>query len=129
MRRPVLYIIGLTVLAGCLRDPTADITEATLKANPSVLLLPVGESQSVTVSAYQNNELEDVRWAIGAVGTGLTVVQDSTFGRIYQGSSLVLPERASQRRFVVTLTGTTATSFVVSGDAGVVTVDVRPVAP
>ena len=130
MRRTfVSFAIGIVALGGCLRDPASGLPATELRADPSVLLLPVGKSQSVTVTATLNNELEDVRWSIGVVGAGLTVVEDSSFGLVYQGNALALPERTSQRRFVVTLTGTNPTSFVVSGDAGVVTVGVTPETP
>lgn len=97
--------------------------------DPAILVLEAGKSGPVTIAAFKENEPANVTWAIGAIQGGLTIVEDTLYGRVYLGNGLVQLGRTHQRRFVVTLTDTLPGRFVVSGDASAVTISVRPAVP
>jgi hypothetical protein len=119
----------LLLVSACLeRDYTGPLA-AEIRSDPSILVLGVGESRTVTVEAFVGNEPESVRWSIGNVGAGLTVAEDTSYGRTYVGGELVLPAQSHSRRFEVTMNDSAETSFVISGGTGIVTIPVRPPVP
>jgi hypothetical protein len=126
MRTHVISILaGLSLLSGCVGgyDPTPS---AELQADPSILIMELGDTTTVTVEAFVGNEPESVRWSLGTVGNGLAVSEDTTYGRVYIGGHLALPTHSHSRRYEVTVTDTTATFFVVGGGTASLTIPVNP---
>ena len=121
--------LSILLLAGCLEQDFEGPLDAEIRSDPSILIMGVGESSTVTVEAFVGNEPETVRWSIGNVGDGLLVVEDTSYGKAYVEGNLVLPERSHSRRYEVTMNGSAETSFVISGGTGIVTIPVRPPAP
>jgi hypothetical protein len=117
------------LVSGCLERDYTGPRAAEVRSDPSILVLGVGESRTVTVEAFVGNEPESVRWSIGNVGAGLVVVEDTTYGRSYVGTELVQPSESHSRRFEVTMSNSVATSFVISGGTGIVTIQVKPPVP
>ncbi len=124
----VMLAAGMLVLQGCVSDTTIPLEGSYFLAEPAILVINPGESSTTTITAYDHttNNPTDVEWAIGRVGTGISVSVDSSFGTVYVGNHLALPPRSQQRRFFVTLTGTKPSTFTISGDAGVITIRVNP---
>ena len=121
--------LGVLLTTACLgRDYTGPLA-AEIRSDPSVLVMDSGEVKTVTVEAFVGNDPQSVRWGIGTVGPGLDVVEDTTFGRSYVNGVLVLPAQSSSRRFEVTKNGSVASSFVISGGTGIVTIQVHTPAP
>jgi hypothetical protein len=121
--------LGILLTTACLgRDYTGPLS-AEIRSDPSILVMDSGETRTVTVEAFVGNDPQSVRWSIGTVGPGLTVVEDTTFGRSYVNGVLVLPARSPSRRFEVTKSNTLVSSFVISGGTGIVTVPVNPPSP
>jgi hypothetical protein len=114
---------------GCVDEFDLGPLDAEIRSDPSILILGLGESRTVTVEAFVGNEAESVRWSIGVVGSGLEVLEDTTYGRSYVGDVLTLPTHSHSRRFEVTMHDTVATSFVISGGTGIVKIPVRPPVP
>ena len=130
--RLVMLTAGWLAVSGCVSEVTLQPGEQTyLLAEPAVLVLPAGGSTTTTIKAFDGatNDPTDVSWSVGQLDAGIRVRVDSTFGTVYSGNHLGLPAKSPSRRFVVTLTGTTAGHFVVSGDAGIVTIQVNPAVP
>ncbi|MEO8198956.1 MAG: hypothetical protein ABI679_00410 [Gemmatimonadota bacterium] len=129
----VLLLAGVLSVQGCASaaDTQADELGTYVRAEPSVLILSPGQSSLATTRAFNlsTNDPADVAWSIGHVGAGLTVAEDTAFGLLYQGERLAQPARSNIRRYVVTLTGPDSSSFVISGDASVATIVVRPAVP
>jgi hypothetical protein len=129
-----VYLVGgtlcLSAALSCTQDTTLGLTPASLEAVPSIMVIPVGGTQSVIVSAFESGTNPvDASWSIGAVGPGITVKMDTLFGRVFQGNQLVQPTRSHSRRFLVTLTADQSSTFVVSADASVLTIPVDPATP
>ena len=122
-------ILGVLLLSGCLEQDYTGPLAAEIRSDPSILVLGVGESRTVTVEAFVGNEPESVRWSIGTVGAGLTVAEDTSYGKTYVGGELVLPTQSHSRRYEVTMNDSAETSFVISGGTGIVTIPVRPPVP
>jgi hypothetical protein len=114
---------------GCVEELDLGPLDAEIRSDPSVLVLGVGETRTVTVGAFVGNEPESVRWSIGTVGNGLDVVEDTTYGRYYAGDQLIQPTQSHSRRYEVTMHDTLATSFVISGGTGVTIIPVNPPLP
>jgi hypothetical protein len=118
--------LGVLLATGCVSDVDLGPLAAEIHSDPAVLTLGVGQTKTVIVEAFVGNEPQSVRWSIGMMGPGLAVVEDSTYGSSYVGNELVLPAQSHSRRFLVTMSDTVATSFVISGGTGIVTISVRP---
>ncbi|MBA3260497.1 MAG: hypothetical protein H0T68_13660 [Gemmatimonadales bacterium] len=108
---------ALLLVVGCSTEPTDDLREGVrLVAEPSQLFLQLGESNTVEVSAVDNqgNPLT-FPFEVTDQQAGIEVRRDSTFLPIYvDDSTLSVPAEASRFRFIVTATGYTATSFTVT---------------
>lgn len=122
-------ILAVLFVTGCNELATGYPAGAEIRSDPSILIMGNGDSRTVVVSAFVGNEAESVRWNIGNTGNGVQVVEDTTFGRTYIGNRLVLPDQSHERRYVVTMTDTLTTSFVISGGTGIVTIQVLPPTP
>jgi GNAT superfamily N-acetyltransferase len=124
-------LVGFLTLQGCVKDVIVEPEGTFFQADPSVIALAPGSSTTTTIKAFDGltREATDVAWAVGAVGPGISVREDSSYGRVYIGERLALPSKSQTRRFVVTFTGDAPSSFVVSGDASSITITVRPAIP
>ena len=129
MRIQTTAVLALTLAIGCDSLDTGFLPEAEIRSDPSILILGVGEKQTVTVEAFLGNQQQSVTWNVGNVGAGLEVVEDSTYGTVYVGDKLTLLPQSHSRRFEVTMHDSVATSFVISGGTGVVTIPVNPAVP
>ena len=117
--------LGILLTTACLgRDYTGPLS-AEIRSDPSILIMGPGETRTVTVEAFVGNDPQSVHWSIGMVGPGLDVVEDTTYGKSYVNGVLVLPAQSTSRRFEVTKNDTQASSFVISGGTGIVTIPVR----
>ena len=126
---PAAAALSLLLAMGCVSEVDLGPPDAEIRSDPSILVLGTGESRTVTVDAFVGNEPESVRWSIGQVGSGLVVVEDTTYGRSYVGNVLTLPTHSHSRRFEVTMHDSVPSSFVISGGTGIVTIPVRPPMP
>jgi hypothetical protein len=111
-------LFALLLVAGCTTDPTDDLRNGTarLDASPSQLFIELGATKTVDVSAVddQGNEISSA-YEVTSVGSGITVVRDSTFLPVFvNDSTLAVPPEAPIFRFIVTGTAYTSTSFTVS---------------
>jgi hypothetical protein len=122
-------VLAILLITGCVADFEPGPPAAEIRSSPSILYMGPGETETVLVEAFVGNEPESVRWSIGTMGAGLTVVEDTSYGQVYVGERLALPTRSHSRRYEVTMSDTVQTSFVISGGTGVVTIPVRPLAP
>jgi hypothetical protein len=130
LRLPGSVVYGALLLAACSSEPTEGLPDVgSLRADPSTIVLEVGKSQAVTTEAFLNNEPDLVVWNVGSLGKGLSVVEDTSYGRVYVGEHLVQPVRSHTRRFTVTLLEAVPTSFVISGGTSTLTILVRPTVP
>ncbi|MBA3759407.1 MAG: pre-peptidase C-terminal domain-containing protein [Gemmatimonadales bacterium] len=122
---------GLGVLAvpvaflSCSGDPTSGFREPSeITASPSTVFINVGESKQVVVSLVdeQGNQIA-TDFEISAVGTGVTVQQDTAF--LHTTAGLSIP---NQVRYDVSATGIANSSFTVSagGISRVIPVKVTP---
>lgn len=125
-------LASLLLIAGCSGDPTESlrgpVTELT--ALPSQLFIELGATKKVDVSAVdgQGNQLTE-NFVVTSVGSGITVVRDSSFRGVFQSDSLfAVPAADLQFRFTVVGTAYGATSFTVSagGVSKVIPVQVAP---
>lgn len=121
--------MGAALLAGCVSEESPIPPSAELRAAPSIVIMNVGDSSQVTVEAFVGNDPESVRWSIGTVGAGLRVSVDSTFGQMYIGEQLTLPDKSPTRRFQITLTDSVETYFVVGGGTASLSIPVKPTRP
>jgi hypothetical protein len=123
-------VAGFLLVQGCVAADNVQPGDnnTVLRSEPSVLVIPAGGTSTTTLRAFDGftNDPVDVAWAIGHVGAGLSIAEDTSFGLVYHGERLSLPARSNVRRYTVTFTGTAASSFVISGDAGVITISVLP---
>lgn len=122
-------VLGYLLVTSCVSNADFGPPSAEIRSDPAILFLGNGETRTVVVTAYVGNDPESVRWNIGNQGNGVQVVEDTTFGRSYVGNQLTLPGRSHERRYSVTMTDTVATSFVISGGTGIVTIQVLPPTP
>src|SRR5215216_1163746 len=129
----MVSLIALLVVAGCSSDPTEDLRGPAerIDASPTQLFLELGQTKTVDVSAVdaQGNQISSA-YEVTAVGSGITVVRDSSYLPVYiNDSTLAVPPEAPVFRFVVTGTAYGATSFTVSADDReiVVPVQVTPI--
>ena len=129
MRIQTTAVLALILAIGCDSLDSGFIPEAEIRSDPSILILGVGEKQTVTVEAFLGNQQQSVTWNVGNVGAGLDVVEDSTYGTVYVGDKLTLLPQSHSRRYEVTMHDSVATSFVISGGTGVVTIPVNPAVP
>jgi hypothetical protein len=118
--------VSALILVGCVPEYDLGPADADIRSDPSILHLAVGQSKPVLVEAFLDNEPESVRWSIGRVNAGVHVELDSSYGTMYVGNQLTVPERAHSRRYTVTMTDTLATSFIISGGTGIIEIPVRP---
>ena len=128
--RYIPFLLAVSTIIAC-EDKLVRLgtIEPYLIPDPAILILEPGKSGPVTVAAFNDDEPADVTWAIGAIQGGLTIVEDTSYSRVYVGNRLMQLGRTQERRFVVTLNDTLPGTFVVSGDASAVTISVRPAVP
>ena len=129
MRIQTTAVLALILAIGCDTLDSGYIEQAEIRSDPSILILGVGETKTVTVEAFLGNQQRSVSWNVGNVGAGLDVVEDSSYGTVYVGNELTLPPHSHSRRFEVTMNDSVATSFVISGGTGIVTIPVNPAVP
>jgi len=128
MKRLLRGSVVLAVAVGflsCSGDPTDSFREPSgIVASPTVLFVNVGETKQV-VASLQDDQGSQIAgdFEISAVGSGLTVTQDTAFQHTTAG--LVIP---NQVRFNVTGTAVANSSFTLSagGQSRVVPVRVTP---
>jgi hypothetical protein len=127
-------LFALLLVAGCTTEPTDDLRNGVerIDAAPSQVFVELNKTKTVDVGAVdaQGNRLT-FDYQVSSVGSGITVVRDSTFLPIFINDSvLAVPPEAPIFRFIVTGTGYGATSFTVSagGKDVVIPVQVTPVA-
>ena len=125
-------LASLLLIAGCAGDPTESLRgpATELTALPSQLFIELGATKKVDVSAVdgQGNQLTE-NFVVTSVGSGITVVRDSSFRGVFQSDSLfAVPAEDLQFRFTVVGTAYGATSFTVSagGVDKVIPVQVAP---
>jgi hypothetical protein len=119
----------MLVVSGCMSGDALEPAPGTeFVAEPRILVIPSGSSATTTITAYDSrtHAPTDVEWAVGRVDPGITVKVDSSFGTVYVNNHLGLPVKSQTRRFIVTLTGDTGGNINISGDAGVITLQVKP---
>lgn len=121
--------LGFLLVTGCVSEIDTGPLASEIRSDPSIMVLGLGETQTVTVEAFQGDQPTTVRWNIGTTGAGLDVAEDTTYGRVYVGDELVLPSHSHSRRYEVTMNDTVATSFVISGGTGTIIIPVRPPVP
>jgi hypothetical protein len=126
-------LFALLLVAGCSTEPTGDLRNGTARidAAPSQLFIELGATKTVDVSAVddQGNQISSA-YEVTSVGSGITVVRDSTFlPEFVDDSTLAVPPEAPIFRFIVGATAYTSTSFTVSNGAKevVIPVQVTPV--
>jgi hypothetical protein len=124
-------LFALLLVAGCATDPTDDLRNGTarLDAAPSQLFIELGATKTVDVSAVddQGNEISSA-YEVTNVGSGITVVRDSTFLPVFiNDSTLAVPPEAPIFRFIVTGTAYASTSFTVSNGVKEVVIPVQVV--
>lgn len=129
MRIQTTAILALILAIGCDTLDSGFIPDAEIKTDPSILVMGIGETKTVTTEAFLGGQPESVKWNVGFVGDGLDVVEDTSYGTIYVGGELVLPAESHSRRFEVTMHDSVATEFVISGGTGTVTIPVKPPVP
>jgi len=135
MKRTVRCLVLLALGAGawaCRGNPTSDLDRGTptgLQADPSALFIDQGSSVGVIVEAKDAlNQVVEMSGISSSAGTGIIVVRDSTYNRIYDANGkLVLPENPTRARFVVTGNNAIQTSFTVNSNGLSLTVPVRVV--
>ena len=127
-------LFALLLVAGCSTEPTDDLRNGVerIDAAPSQVFVELNQSKTVDVGAIdaQGNRLT-FDYQVSSVGSGITVVRDSTFLPIFINDSvLAVPPEGPIFRFIVTGTAYGATSFTVSagGKDVVVPVQVTPIA-
>ena len=122
-------LFALLLVVGCTTEPTDDLRKGTarLDAAPSQLFIELGATKTVDVSAVddQGNEISSA-YEVTNVGSGITVVRDSTFLPVFiNDSTLAVPPEAPIFRFIVTGTAYASTSFTVSNGAKEVVIPVQ----
>jgi hypothetical protein len=128
MKRLLRGSVVLAVAVGflsCSGDPTSDLREpSAIVASPTTLFIDVNETKPVLVSLQddQGNQIA-ADFEISAVGSGVTVVQDTAFLHTNVGTPI-----ENQARFQVTGTAIANSSFTLSagGQTLVVPVNVVP---
>jgi hypothetical protein len=108
--RRVLF--GALAVLACSGDPTGnESTPTAITASPSVVFVTQGQTQPVIASVIDEDG-QILQSDINAtnVGTGITVVEDSTFQTVNTGTPI-----ARQHRFLVTANELAATSFTLEG--------------
>jgi hypothetical protein len=130
MKRLLRGSVVLAVAVGflsCSGDPTSDFREPSgIVASPSIVFIDVGETKPV-VASLQDDQGNQVAadYEITAVGSGITVVQDTAFQHTTAGGHI-----DRQVRFQVTGTAIANSSFTLTagGQSLVIPVRVTPAA-
>ena len=118
-------LFALLLVAGCGSDPTEDLRQGIteLRASPSQVVLQLGETQTVDVSAVdaQGNRIASA-FEVTSPGSGISIKRDSTFLPVYiDDTTLTVQPEAVVFRYIVTANAYTTTSFTVAvGDKEVV---------
>jgi len=121
-------VLALTGLA-CTGDPTGDLRGGIdhLVATPGAIYVPNQTTQTVLIEAVdeQGNRV-GTKFTLGAVGAGITVVEDDSFNLIYNSKGqLVRPENPTRARYKVTANQYVASQFVISAGGKQATIIVR----
>jgi hypothetical protein len=125
MKRSMCGLVLLTAgtgLSSCSGDPTESLrTGERILAEPSSVFVSQGGTKFVTVQLVDNqgNQLA-ADFTQQNVGSGITVVEDTTFIRTSDGGQL-----QTRSRFIVTGVAPTATSFEVASGGQTATIPVR----
>jgi len=101
-------------LWSCGGDPTENLREAPnqILADPSVVIIDQGESQTVTVTVIgEAGDPFATSVAVAAAGSGITVVEDTAFLGTTVGQPI-----GTQRQFVVSATDPVGTSFTLQAE-------------
>ncbi len=120
-------LIALLVVSGCNNDPTEDLRGpvTTIQATPTTMNVTLGKVKTIQVQALDaQGNLIPAAYEISAVGSGISVVRDSTFFEQFVGDSLTVPPTASTWQFKVTGTDLVSTSFTVSAAGQSITIPV-----
>jgi hypothetical protein len=116
-------LAGLIVLGGCSGDPTGDLVGSglTVQSSPSSVFMAQGESKPLTVSVVdaQGNE-QDITGFSFQGGTGVTVVEDTTYLSTNAGAQL-----GTSKRLFIEGVSPTATSVTLTANGQTSTVPVR----
>ena len=127
MKRLLRGSVVLAVAVGflsCSGDPTSDFREPSgIVAKPTIVFVDVGETKPVIASLQddQGNQIAS-DFEISAVGSGLTVVQDTAFQHTTAGSAI-----PNQVQFQVTGTAIANSSFTLNAGGESLVVPVRVV--
>jgi hypothetical protein len=115
-------VLAAFALWSCSDGPTDSSRRTTaIRADPTSLSLPVGESATVVVMLTDEGSQIPAQFTAGEIGMGITVVEDTAFEPTTVGP-------ADQHRFIVTAgPGALATSFKVSAAGADITIPVRVV--
>ncbi|HEV8176740.1 MAG TPA: hypothetical protein VGP44_03525, partial [Gemmatimonadales bacterium] len=125
MKRLLRGSVVLAVAVGflsCSGDPTKSFRESSgIVASPTVLFVNVGETKSI-VASLQDDQGSQIAgdFEVSAVGSGLTVVQDTAFQHTTAGLSI-----PNQVRFNVTGTAIANSSFTLTAGGQTLVVPVR----
>jgi hypothetical protein len=125
-------LFALLLVAGCSSDPTEDLRNgiSELRASPTQIVLELGETQTVDVSAVddQGNRIASA-FEVTNPGSGISIKRDSTFLPVYiDDTTLTVQPEAVVFRYIVTANAYTTTSFTVSTGGKDVVVPVHVVA-
>ncbi len=130
LRSSVVLAAAVGAFAACKGDPTEDLRQGVdhLVANPTVLFIDEGLSQNVVVEAVdaQGNQVV-TEFFLANVGTGITVVRDTTFNPVYAGEKLTAPGTVTRARFIVTAVQQVSTSFTVGAGGRTITIAVATI--
>jgi hypothetical protein len=121
LRGSVLLAVAVGFLS-CSGDPTDGFREPSgIVASPTVVFVDVGDTKAVVASLQddQGNQIAS-DFEISAVGSGLTVVQDTAFQHTNTGASI-----PNQVRFQVTGTAIANSSFTLTAGGETLVVPVR----
>jgi len=120
-------LIALLVVSGCNNDPTEDLRGPVtrIQATPTTLNVTQGKVKTIQVTALddQGNPIP-AAYEVSAVGSGISVVRDSSFFEQFVGDSLTVPPTAPTWQFIVTGTDLVSTSFTVSAAGQNITIPV-----
>ena len=103
--RGSVLLVALAGVLSCSGDPTSSLRNGVdhLLATPSALYVDNNGDKLVVITAVdaQGNTLAE-HFAVGSVGTGITVVEDSTYLPVNKNGVLVQPSSNTSARFIVT---------------------------
>jgi hypothetical protein len=123
----MVSLIALLVVSGCNNDPTGDLRGPVtrIQATPSTMNVTLGKVKTIQVQALDDQgNLIPSAYEVSAVGSGISVVRDSSFFPQFVGDSLTVPPTAPTWQFKVSATDLVSTSFTVSAAGQEITIPV-----